>query len=196
MTWPSERRTLHGEGAHWKQTACVGWSKGDATMRIVGFRRAAELLADHVAQGSIDQDCLIFPFLYNWRQHIELALKELIVVAEALRDIEGKPPTGHNLKSLWDRCRRALEPSGTKDELDNVEHVVAELHAMDPAGDGFRYPRSLSGEPTMDSIDRLSFDRINRASAGVANFIDAASTAVWEDLSMKRELEAEYADYY
>src|SRR5690349_3195394 len=95
VAWPSKVRSLHGVGRDWTQNACLGWSRGEAYTRIRGFRVAAELIAAYVAEHRGEQDGLIFPFLSNWRQHIELALKELIVDSERLRDVTDKKPFGH-----------------------------------------------------------------------------------------------------
>lgn len=194
LVWPSDKRSIHGEGSDWRQTASLGWSRGDAYMRIRGFRMAAELLAEHVREHRSDQDALIFPFLYNWRQHIELVLKLLIVKAEALHDIDGETPSGHNLDSLWRRCRQAVEPKGSKHELDNVELVIGELHAMDPRGDAFRYARSRTGDPNLHAVERLSFAEISTTLAGVANFLEAADTVISVELDNKRDFEREYAE--
>jgi hypothetical protein len=194
FAWPSTAHSLRAQSTHWSQTACLAWSRGDWYMRIRGFRQAAELIAAHVAEHGHDQDGLIFPFLYNWRQHVELALKQLIVDAARLRDVSEKTPVGHNLKHLWSRCRAALETvGGSSTELDNVGAVIDELHTMDPHGDAFRYPTSIDGSATLPDVDHLSFERINDAFAAVGNFLEAAATAVEVDLDNKLDFEREYA---
>jgi hypothetical protein len=197
VVWPSMARSLHGEGEHWSLTACLDWSRGEWYTRIRGFRQAAELIAAHIAEQRHDQDGLTFPFVYNWRQHLELALKQLIVEAEWLCGITEKPPFGHNLEQLWLRCRTSLERVGGSDaELDNVGAAIAELHAMDPYGDAFRYPIGADGSATLPGISRLSFDRVNAALVAVSNFLEAAETAVSVDLENKLESEAEMASEY
>jgi len=119
-----------------------------------------------------------------WRQHIELALKQIIVEADKLLDQPERIPTGHNLASLWQRCRRSLEaidPPSEQAELDNVEHVIAELHAMDPRGDAFRYAVSRTGDKTLAGIARLSFADINAALEPLANSLRAPTP--WSRIS-------------
>jgi hypothetical protein len=195
IAWPSTARSLYGEGTHWSQTACLNWGRGEWYARIRGFRQAAEMIAAYIAEHRHDQDGLIFPFLYNWRQHLELALKQLIVESERLRDVTNKAPFGHNLEQLWSRCRASLEAVGgaSKDELHNVGAVIDELHAMDQYGDAFRYPRSKDGSATLADVDQLSFDRINDALVAVANFLEAAETAISVDLENMLDLERKYA---
>lgn len=196
LPWPSTLRSLHAKGSDWHQNACLGWSRGDWYTRIRGFRTAAELLASYVAQMGREQDGLIFPFLYNWRQHIELALKQLIIEIEQLLGIDAKPPFGHQLDELWNRCGALFDQAGYGDEqgLDNVAAVIAELHAMDPAGDAFRYPRGRDGAPTLPGIDLLSFQQINQALTEISNFLEAAETQISVELEHKLDYEREFSD--
>jgi hypothetical protein len=193
--WPSMPRSLHGEGSDWRQTASLGWNRGGWYTRIRGFRVAAELLAAHVSEHRHEQDGIIFPFLYNWRQHIELALKQLIVETEQLLDLHTNPPRGHNLHSLWARWRSGLVHAGrgSADELDNVEAFIHELHELDPYGDAFRYPVSVDGVPTLEAVDHLSFERITEAVVPVANFLEAAAMAISVDLENKQDFERDIA---
>ena len=85
ILWPSVPRSLHDECA-WSQTARLGWGRGGAVFRIQGFRDAAELIAAQVGENRSYRNSLIFPFVYCWRQYLELQLKQLIVEAERLRD--------------------------------------------------------------------------------------------------------------
>ena len=103
--YPDVKRPLLGPGADWSQNAHLRYGRGEAYPRIRGFRVAADLIAMHVAETGLGADGLIFPFMFTWRQHIELALKQLICDAELLAGIERKPPHGHNLQKLWVRFR-------------------------------------------------------------------------------------------
>lgn len=190
--WPSEQRSLHGEGDDWRQTAWLGWSQsGDPHPRIRGFRVAAELIGMYVSETGVAQDGLIYPFVYLWYQHLELLLKQLIVDTELLEGIDAKRPYGHDLMGLWQRLRQALGSRGSSDELDNAEQVIAELHAIDPRGDAFRYPTSKDGTPTLRAINQLSFERVRPALSAVANLLDAAQMQISYELDAKADALAE-----
>lgn len=192
--WPSIKRSLHDEGPDWAQTANLAFGRGDAYPRICGFRVAAELLAAYVRDHERAADGLIFPLLYSWRQHIELALKDLIVEAELLAEYDSPtPPAGHNLIALWQRFRCAIGSKGTPSELANVQHVIGELHAMDPTGEAFRYAWSKKRTPTLAAVHQLSLQSVNTALGAVANFLDAAATGISVELEAKAELLREYA---
>lgn len=64
---------------------------------------------------------------------------------------------------------------------------------MDPYGDAFRYPRSKDGSANLADIDRLSFERVNDALVAVANFLEAAETAISVDLDSKLDFARDYA---
>lgn len=194
---PSKDHRLRGAGSDWTQNACLGWSRGKWYARVHGYRLAAELLADHVAKTGTEQDGLIFPFLYNWRQHFELALKELIIGAERLLDRDDERPEGHSLDALWQRCRKALEmiePDADECDLDNAGRLIGELHAMDPRGEAFRYPHTRRGAATLDGIEHLSFSQINDALQALSNFLEAAGMAISFDLEIREDMEAEFRE--
>jgi hypothetical protein len=157
-------------------------------------------MAAYVADHRREQDGLIYPFLYDWRQHIELALKQLIIETEELLDVESPAPFGHKLDELWTRLRTALEavdePGPEQAELDNVGAVIVEVQRLDPFGDAFRYPLTRGSAPTLTDVDLLSFQAINDAFVPVANFLEDARCAVSFWLDNKRDLEHEIGRDY
>jgi HEPN domain-containing protein len=190
--WPSGRLSLHGVGENGRQTAWLGWSHRDhAYPRIRGFRVAAELIGRYVSETGVAQDGLIYPFVYMWCQHLELLLKELIVDTEVLEEIEAKRPFGHDLMELWERLRRALGSRASGTEFDNVEDVIAEMHAVDPRGEAFRYPTSRDGTPMLQTVEQLSFERVGTALSAVANLLDAAQMQISYELEAKTDAIAE-----
>ncbi len=44
-----------------------------------GYRRGARLLVEHVDEHARDQDFLVYPIMFLYRHHIELALKNIIL---------------------------------------------------------------------------------------------------------------------
>jgi hypothetical protein len=200
IAWPDAPRSLYGTGSDWRQNASLSWSRGGWYARVRGFRVAAEVIAGYVAEHRTEQDGLIFPFLYNWRQHIELAMKQLIIQCEELINVESRRPHGHDLDELWTRLRKSLETiedaTPQKAELDSVAALIAELHRIDPYGDAFRYPHTTKGFPTLEGVEILSFKTINDAFVPVANFLETLEFGVLAWLDIKREYEYEIARYY
>jgi len=66
---------------------------------LLGYRRAAELLLPELTSRSNPQ--LVFPFLFLWRQHVELSLKYVIDLARQVHGEAGNGVRGHKLPPLW-----------------------------------------------------------------------------------------------
>ena len=187
--WPSVNCSLLAAGNDWRQSAWVGWSQhGDPDTRIRGFRVAAELIGLCVRETGVAQDGLIFPFVHAWRQHIELSLKQLIVAAELLDEVEAPAPSGHDLLGLWHRCRSALGQRGSDEDLENVERIIAEFGRLDPSGEVFRYATSKDGSPTLMVVKELSCESIGRALASASNLLDCAHMQVAVELEARADI--------
>ena len=88
-------------------TACLNASWGsDQAAYTEGYRRGARLLVEYVAENARDQDFLVYPILFLYRHHIELALKNLVMQApylidRDLTDVEKSRLGKHRLDWLW-----------------------------------------------------------------------------------------------
>ena len=113
-----------------------------------GYELATTLLLERAASGR-DQDVLIFPILFNARQAIELALKEIIVIGMRLGHTEPYPMT-HNLLMLWEVANGVLVAAGADDQESTgaFEVLLRELHVADPTAITFRYPEDTDRGPS------------------------------------------------
>ena len=118
-----------------------------------GYELATRLLLERAASGR-DADVLIFPILFNARQAIELALKEIVVIGERLGHTEPYPRT-HDLLTLWEAANRVLVEAGA-DEVESTtafEALLRELHVADQAATTFRYPEDTKRGPSFRADD-------------------------------------------
>jgi hypothetical protein len=131
--------------------ACLDFTPAKWLGYIGGYRKAAEALIAHVEQTLRDQDYLIFPVMFLWRQHLELQLKFIIYEGQGAFQVSGPRRNTHNLRNLWDEARSLIEkhPSSNTLDLSDVESTITELDAIDPGSDGFRYPVDVKGNPTL-----------------------------------------------
>jgi hypothetical protein len=53
---------------------------------VQGFRLAADLAVEHVVTTGNDQDSLVYPVVFGYRQYLELRLKGLLRDASRLLD--------------------------------------------------------------------------------------------------------------
>jgi hypothetical protein len=193
IAWPVKGMSLLAASGSWQQVACVGWSRAAPNSRISGFRLAAEVLAQHAADNTADLDVLVFPFLYCWRQHIELVLKELIVGLDRLAGGAGDWPIGHEILPLWDRFVAALEPADVAHDegIANIAPVIRELHSLDPAGDSFRYHIHRDLSPTLPQLGNISFDTITDVMVRLSNYLEAAMDQISVLLGHTADMRAE-----
>jgi hypothetical protein len=73
---PRKSDVLFGSGTDWQTNACVN-GIGDSVAYQDGYRRAALQLAEYVCDAGRGQDFLVYPIVYLYRHHIELALNLL-----------------------------------------------------------------------------------------------------------------------
>ncbi|MCZ5484310.1 hypothetical protein O5584_24240 [Escherichia coli] len=69
-----------------------------------GYRRAADILINHIDESGRDQDFLVYPVLFLYRHHLELLIKQIIGLALALAEDPDKhqyKKDDHNLNNLW-----------------------------------------------------------------------------------------------
>lgn len=100
--WPEAGTNLLGQDADWWQNASLDFQDGQWLGYVDGYRKAARLMANHVSETQRDQDYLVWPFVLCWRHHIELQLKNLIVLLRAYTREYAEPrkPT-HSIAKLW-----------------------------------------------------------------------------------------------
>src|SRR6266849_9877987 len=78
---------FRGDLPDWHNNACLNVMHGyDQIGYTEGYRRGARLLVEYVAENARDQDYLVYPIIFLYRHHIELALKNIIVRGPYLID--------------------------------------------------------------------------------------------------------------
>ena len=147
--WPQKGMSLLQavSGGPWRANAQM-YLGPDWVAYQHGYELATRLLLERAASGR-DQDVLIFPILFNARQAIELALKEIVVIGIRLGHTEPYPMT-HNLLTLWVAANRVLVEAGADEEESTTafEALLRELHVADPTAITFRYPEDTKRGPS------------------------------------------------
>lgn len=103
IPWPDRRHDLRATGSDWTSHALVGYQEGRG--RAYGYRRAAEILADHMLAHRSDLNAVVFPFAACWRHHVEVRLKELLVDLQRLLDRPIVKCHHHDVLQLWNEVR-------------------------------------------------------------------------------------------
>jgi hypothetical protein len=136
---------------------------GDWNALAWGYKKAADILAEHVLATFRGGDLIIYPIVLLYRHHLELSLKDIIRRGNELLDVPVKQRDIHSLGELWTDCRTILERAGMPVDIPEFpeavpfETCIKEFERFDPRGESFRYPETKSGTPilpsNLDSID-------------------------------------------
>lgn len=161
-----------------------------------GYKRAGDILVQYVIDKRRDQDFLVYPIVFLYRQYLELRLKELILVGSRLLDLNAERPTTHNLLPLWERVRPIIEEvwpdSQTNSYLDVTEERLRELCNVDPGSYAFRYPEDTEGSTTLAGMQHINLRQLKDVIQGISNVLDGSSLGMGEYLNAKHEMMAEY----
>lgn len=198
-------------GEDWWHNACLNFSFEPWVGYAGGYKRAGHIMVAYVEANRRDQDYLVYPILFNYRQYIELTLKWLIRDARQLLDEPGGTPAGHTLENLWNTTRpllRRIEPRGEKD-LDNVEGCINRFAEVDPTSQAFRYPVDMAGEPSLPGLSQINLRQVRDVVERMSGLFDGALSQIsalldckWDaeeerraiEADMRREMEADYRD--
>jgi hypothetical protein len=147
-------------------TACLNFGNPEHGY-IQGYRKAAVLAVEHIVTNDRDQDYLAYPIVFNYRQFLELFLKDLVA---RTADLLGRPlPNdklmhGHQLPPVWAALAPLLEDVfGPDPQIGLISSCIAEFHSIDRVSETFRYVTKRDGTPTLPGELRwISLTRVLR----------------------------------
>jgi len=181
---------------HWYLNACLSPSGGDWDIYAVGYKKAGDTLVQYVLDKKCDQDFLVYPIIFLYRQYLELRLKELIFIGSWLQDKSAQMPKTHNLSSLWKQARVGIEEvwpdRETKNHLDVVEARLKELGDIDSGSYAFRYPEDTKGDASLVGLEHINLKQVCDVVQGMSHILDGSIDGMGEHLQAKREMMAEY----
>ncbi|MBN2100200.1 MAG: hypothetical protein JW753_11460 [Dehalococcoidia bacterium] len=184
---------------HWYCNACLHITPRDWDGYALGYKTAGDILVQHVIDTRRDQDILVYPIGFLYRQYLELRVKELIFIGSRLLDKRTDVPTHHRLVDLWPEARRITEEvfwdSSSNTRLDEIEARMNELSRLDPHSDAFRYPEDKHGSPTLREARQINLKQLRDVIQGVSLVLDGSRLGMWEALDAKQSVMADYAEY-
>ena len=161
-----------------------------------GFMRAGDLLIENV-RSTYEINTVIFPILFLYRQYLELSLKETIGYGYYLDGESKQPPSKHDLKKLWDQAKAYIRkhfPEIPVDEVENIERLILDFHAIDPTSARSRYPVINEGKNgghrasfSWDSPN-INLDELAAKMKNIHMFLEKVSNY----LSVAQDLKAEF----
>lgn len=180
---------------------------------ISGYKDAADILVNNIANNRSFQNSLAFPAIFLYRHFIELSLKLIIKYGHELYDVQNNYKEIHNLEELWSDCRLIIErkwPQENYEILDVTGNIIKEFSKIDLSSFESRYPekKTTKGKKkktkdkikeidkintlTMEGIPNINFHNIKELIEKINNFLGGVGDAISIELSEKRDIESEY----
>lgn len=155
----------------WQNNACVNYGYASIRFYIEGYKRSADLLAQHVVETAIDQDILVYPIAFLYRQYIELQLKDVIRESRIILGDGSDFPIGHDIKSLWEIASQLMKKiimrvdkkSGnyiTKEDFAKINEVICNFSDIDPKSLAFRYSEDQDGKNSLQGLSHINIRKL------------------------------------
>lgn len=161
-----------------------------------GYLMAAQQVLDRIVTSGFDQDFLVYPLVFLYRQYLELQLKLVIHLGRELYGGRSGPMKTHSLAALWDVAIgyiRRTWPDDTQDTT-RIRADLAEFDALDGGSYAFRYPVGTSQEPSLpDNLTRFNVATFAKRAEAIGGYLEGASNGMWAHRDWQREMTAEYA---
>lgn len=128
-----------------------------------GYKEAGNKLWEFCTENRFYANTLIYPMVFNYRQFLELRLKELIIMGYKYLGINQDFSDEHSLIKLWNTYKNEILPDIEKiDEqlLDNMERLICQFNSEDPKSMSFRYPVTKAPN-RKESLNRQTIDLYN-----------------------------------
>lgn len=151
---PENSLLVHGPD-HWNN-ACLYPYSDNWSLYARGYKVAADRLVEHIGSRHRDQDTLVYPILFLYRQYIELRLKHLSRDAAKILDSKYSIPKTHKLDQLWNellKLIRSIEKQfgsmGDDTPVKTAGMVIKKIVEIDGGSFAFRYPVDTSNQPSI-----------------------------------------------
>ncbi len=187
LRYPQKGDVLFEAAEDWYHNACINLRYFNWDWYASGYKYAGDVLVQHVMDTRDHRDTLVFPIVFNYRQYLELRLKELILVGRQLSNEAPEFPATHNLRELWNTCRPIIAESdlgATQTDFDAIDDAIAQFCLVDPGSYSFRYPVDRDGNPSIsDALRVINLRQLRDRIDALANFLDGVSMAfsAWLD---------------
>jgi len=164
--------SLFSGGEDWKANACLNWSSDSLGLYIEGYREAADKLVHEVVETGSNQDILVFPIAFLYRQYIELHLKHIIRESRIFLGEGASFPQHHKINDLWSTANslmakiikdhdKTISEYITKEDVQMIERIITEFVKVDPDSFSFRYPNDKNGNKNLDGLTYINLRKLH-----------------------------------
>jgi len=181
---------LFKSDSDWRNNACLNFQQDMSHGYIEGYKRAADTLVNTIIDTGRDQDYLVYPIVFLYRQHIELLLKNTIYLGNKLLGNKSDHPHHHQLNNLWlivISMTKSIFNEDDSPDFKFVSHVINELCKADPDSFSFRYHKDKDGAKTNSNIVHVNLRHLGETINEVSVILDSIHTAFDFKLDDKNE---------
>jgi hypothetical protein len=187
LPWPRSGDELFIDAPDWWMNACVNYCGG--LLYALGYRTAGDALVERIANTRADQDSLVYPIVFCYRQYLELLLKADLREGRACFGLatpssRNDPLNDHELMPLWQELRPLLDrrwPDGGP-EPDYVEDALRQFDTVDRRSFAFRYPTDKRGRQSLPAdMLRLNLRNLAEVVGRIGTFLEAQLDALDAD---------------
>ena len=200
IPWPQKGDVLFDSGDDWWNNACLNYASDDWELYIGGYKKAADILAKHIDETKRNQDFLVFPLVFLYRQYLELRLKKLVIGCKMLFDEPPEFPKNHDLRRIWNECKvliERVEPKSEIEDLEAVDEIIAQFCNVDPGSFSFRYPTNKKDEKSIPKdLKYINLRNLSEVMNRISSFFEAGEMMVSVYLDNKQEMDQAFGDFF
>ena len=194
---------LFSGGKDWKANACINWSLDSLGLYIEGYRKAADKLVQDVVKTGSNQDILVFPISFLYRQYIELQLKHIIRESRIFLGEGTSFPKHHKINDLWSTADvlmakiikdhdQTIKDYITKEDVRNVKTIITGFVKVDPDSFSFRYPKDKKGNRNLEGLEYINLRQLHDQMALLKEKLDKYYLCVSILRDFQDEMRAEF----
>jgi len=190
---PKEEELLFGVGADWWNNACLNYMPDHWETYTLGYKCAGDILVEHVKHSHSEQDILVYPIVFSYRQYIELRLKEIIKSGNEILNNNQEYPAVHCIDKLWERCKEILKKIPeiideiSSEDLSAGEKILRQFMKVDPTSQLFRYTTDTQGNKIPTDLKHINLRILSEGVGRLHLLLKKISTHISICLDRKQE---------
>lgn len=162
---------MFGPAIDWQNNACLNFTWHKMHGYIQGYKTAGDELVNTVIEKRRDQDLLVFPIAFLYRQYIELQLKDIIQNSRSVLDETGTFPQHHKIDDLWNlskslmvKVKINIDPTIndyiTEQDVYDISERINEFSQIDHTSFSFRYPKDRNGNENLEGVTHINLRQL------------------------------------
>lgn len=195
IMWPKKGDKLFRQDGDYDFNACLNYSHDMSELYISGYKLAGDALIEYLGRRKRDQDRLVYPICFLYRQYLELRLKDIIKLGIKLYNAKDTLPAHHNTIELWILAKEMVKKAWYKDDdtdLNIIENCIKEYANIDPFSTSFRYAEDKKGNKTLGGITNINLRNLSKGIDKIASLLDGLSCGLAGELDLKESIEYEH----